>query len=93
MMTQPIGFNPLRASQSVAKSAATHLTQPNRTDTAPPVTVAKLTALVHDLALQPPPVDHARIAQLRQAIASGDYRIDAQKIAGAMIDHFGWTGA
>lgn len=92
-MTQPIGFNPLRASQSVARTGPVRLVQPNSSDAAPAVPVAKLTALAHDLALQPPPVDHARIAQLRQAIASGDYRIDAQMIAGAMIDHFGWTGA
>lgn len=92
-MTQPVGFNPLRASQSVARSAATNLAQRDSSDAARPVPVAKLTALVHDLALQPPPVDHARIAQLRQAIASGDYRVDVKIIAGAMIDHFGWTGA
>lgn len=33
-----------------------------------------------------PPVDHEKVAQIRQAIAAGAYRIDAKAIADAMID-------
>jgi negative regulator of flagellin synthesis FlgM len=37
------------------------------------------------LAASGPPVDGARIAELRQAIASGAYRADPQEIAARMI--------
>lgn len=92
-MTQPVSFTPLRASQPLARATSAVATATNATEDAPPVPVARLTRLAHELAMQEPPVDHARIAQLRQAIASGEYRPDAQAIADAMLDHFGWAGA
>jgi negative regulator of flagellin synthesis FlgM len=41
-----------------------------------------------ELAQQGPPVDFARIAQLRQAIAQGSYAVDVDSIAHAMIGFF-----
>jgi flagellar biosynthesis anti-sigma factor FlgM len=41
--------------------------------------------LARALAEEGPPVDHARLAQISQAIASGDYRIDAAAIADALL--------
>ncbi len=46
----------------------------------------KLVRLANDLAAQGPPVDFARIAEIRQAIALGTYRVDANRIAVAMLD-------
>jgi negative regulator of flagellin synthesis FlgM len=44
-----------------------------------------LTRMVEELVQQGPPVDFARIAQLRQAIAEGRYTVDPRTIARAMI--------
>nr|WP_299597152.1 flagellar biosynthesis anti-sigma factor FlgM [Sphingomonas bacterium] len=39
-----------------------------------------------DLAAAGPPVDAGKIATIRAAIADGTYRIDADAIAGRMVD-------
>jgi negative regulator of flagellin synthesis FlgM len=44
-----------------------------------------LTRMVGELVQQGPPIDFARIAQLRQAIAEGSYDVDPRAIARAMI--------
>jgi flagellar biosynthesis anti-sigma factor FlgM len=54
--------------------------------------VPKLLALATELSQQAPPVDYARIAQIRQAVASGTYSIVPGKIADAMIN-FGRSAA
>jgi len=41
----------------------------------------KLVSLANELAEQGPPVDFAKIAQVRQAIALGTYRMSADEIA------------
>lgn len=48
---------------------------------------ASLIRLASELAAKPAPVDTARAATLRAAIAEGRYTIDPSKIAGAMLDH------
>jgi len=48
---------------------------------------AKLIRLASDLASQPPPVDAARVASLRAAIAEGTYTTDAKNIALAMLSY------
>lgn len=48
---------------------------------------AGLIRLASDLAAQPAPVDTARIAALRSAIAEGRYTVDPAKIAGSMLTH------
>jgi len=49
------------------------------------VPVTRLTSLAKELGEQGPPVDHARIAMLRDAIASGAYTVDATLIANAAV--------
>jgi len=54
----------------------------------------RLLGLTQTLAEQGPPVDVARIAALRTAIAGGDYRVDAGALAQAMLAfHQGSAGA
>lgn len=48
---------------------------------------AGLIRLASDLAAQPAPVDTARVAALRGAIAEGRYAVDPAKIAGSMLTH------
>jgi negative regulator of flagellin synthesis FlgM len=47
--------------------------------------VPQLLDLVADLAHSGPPVDYARIAQVRRAIADGSYKIDADALAKAIV--------
>ena len=92
-MTQPVNFSPLRMMEAMARPSAPAAGMAERQESdASQVAVAQLTNLVRALASGGPPVDHARIAQIRQAIATGSYSADAQEIADAMLRHFGWTG-
>lgn len=50
---------------------------------------AGLIRLAGELAAQPVPIDTARVATLRGAIAEGRYAVDPARIAGAIIDHLG----
>ncbi len=52
------------------------------------VPAARLIGLTQALADQAPPVDTARVASLRAAIADGSYSVDAGTTARAMIDHY-----
>ncbi len=45
----------------------------------------KLVSLASALAEQGPPFDFAKIAQVRQAIAEGSYRVNPDKIADAVM--------
>jgi flagellar biosynthesis anti-sigma factor FlgM len=45
---------------------------------------SRLAELARTLAESGPPVDHARIAQLRQAIAQGSYALNPDSIADAL---------
>lgn len=48
-------------------------------------TLPKLVQLARELSNQGPPVDDAKIAQVRQAIAEGNYHIDTDAIANAIL--------
>lgn len=50
---------------------------------------ARLTRLANNLADQSPPVDVARVAALRTAIANGNYGVHPAIIASAMLDFHG----
>lgn len=52
-----------------------------------PMPAAGLIRLASELAAQPTPVDTARAATLRGAIAEGRYAVDPARIAGAMLTH------
>ena len=45
----------------------------------------QLVRLAAELSSEPPPVDYARIAQIRAAISNGSYRIDPEQIARALV--------
>jgi negative regulator of flagellin synthesis FlgM len=49
----------------------------------------RLVSLVAELANQGPPVDKAKVARVRQAIADGSYHVDSQGIAEGMLRFLG----
>lgn len=78
---------PLRrvASEAAAPMRAAAQLQPTQ-DSLP---TARLTRLASSLADQAPPVDVARVAALRTAIAGGSYGVHPAIIASAMLDFHG----
>ncbi len=78
---------PLRrvASESVASMRAPAQLQPSQEN----LPTARLSRLASSLADQAPPVDVARVAALRTAIAGGTYGVHPAIIAGAMLDFHG----
>ena len=73
-----------------SRTETTTSAAPAVTETAPtpaPLPVARLIGLARELSEQPPPVDHARISALRNAIANGAYAVDAALVAKA-VSHF-----
>ena len=50
-------------------------------------TLPHLLELAADLSASGPPIDYARIAQIRRAIADGSYKIDTAALAKAIV-HF-----
>ncbi len=52
----------------------------------------RLVALADDLARQGPPIDYAKIAHIRQAIATGLYTIDFDATAAALLSSGGAGG-
>ena len=50
---------------------------------------ASLITLAADIAKQPVPVDHSRVAAIRDAIAGGSYRLDPAATARAMLQFHG----
>lgn len=79
---------PRRIASETAAPAHTPAPAP-AADTLP---AAKLTRLSATLADQPPPVDVARVAALRTAIAGGNYGVHPALIASAMLDFHGRGG-
>ena len=92
-MVDPISFGPLRpvehrktvVANPESKSSATAVKTEQAT---PTFSLSKLTALARELTDAGPPVDHARIAQIRQAISLGSYRLDPGAIADAVLRHY-----
>ncbi|WP_439567041.1 flagellar biosynthesis anti-sigma factor FlgM [Sphingopyxis sp.] len=74
---------PLRSVASESAAAARAAAPPAVGDNLP---AARLIRLAGGLANQTPPVDVARVASLRSAIASGNYGVHPAIIASAMID-------
>lgn len=79
------GITRITPVRKIAGSAETANAVPTRAPASDTVPGAKLIRLASDLAAQAPPIDAARIASLRAAIAEGTYRADAKNIALAML--------
>ncbi|MDK2760226.1 MAG: flagellar biosynthesis anti-sigma factor FlgM [Sphingopyxis sp.] len=78
---------PLR---NIAGGFAASAQAPIQAQTAPDsLPTTRLTRLAGTIASQQPPVDVARVASLRSAIASGSYGVHPAIIASAMIDFYG----
>jgi flagellar biosynthesis anti-sigma factor FlgM len=71
---------PLAAPKTEQRAVA-----PLQTDSMQSASLPKLIRLAGDLANQGPPVDYARISEIRQAIALGTYRADPERIGDAML--------
>jgi negative regulator of flagellin synthesis FlgM len=76
---QPV--TPVRPRDTIATQTQRSAAQTPSQQTSLP----QLLNMVAELATHGPPVDHAKIAQLRQAIAFGSYRADPDAIAEALI--------
>lgn len=92
-MVDPVSFGPLRPVEhrkTVAANAEHRSgTTAVKTEQATPTfSLSKLTATARELSDAGPPVDHARIAQIRQAISLGSYRLDPSAIADAVLRHY-----
>jgi negative regulator of flagellin synthesis FlgM len=92
-MVDPISFGPLRPVEHRKPATAnaeskTPITRADAGDPTTTVSLGKLTAIARELAASEPPVDFARIAQIRQAISLGSYRIDPNVIADAVLRHY-----
>lgn len=77
----------VRRIADVAAETAPAPTPSKAVGAAAPVT--SLLALADDLAAQPAPVDDARVAAIRGAIASGSYSLDPAATARAMMQFHG----
>jgi negative regulator of flagellin synthesis FlgM len=75
----------VRAVRSPATPAVARVA-PVRAEQSPPAaTLPQLLNLVADLAGAEPPVDNARIAEIRRAIADGSYTVDPDVLARAIV--------
>ena len=86
-MVDPARFGAVQPVTS-ARPRDTVATQTQRSAVQTPAqqtSLPQLLNIVAELAAHGPPVDHAKIAQIRQAIAFGSYRTDPDAIAGALI--------
>lgn len=91
-MIDPVRTGPVSPiAATVAKGADAPLSTPQPVrvqkplDAAPGVTLPRLLDLVADLANSGPPLDYAKIAQVRRAIADGSYKIDADALAKSIM--------
>ncbi len=90
-MVDPVTLWPIRPVSKSVKDDGARATRSETTSARPldaGAGLPKLISLAADLTKAGPPVDYARIAQLRQAIAQGDYLIDVDSIAHSMVGFF-----
>ena len=50
-----------------------------------PPSLSKLISMARSLADQGPPIDGAKVARVRQALADGTYHVDVEALANAML--------
>jgi negative regulator of flagellin synthesis FlgM len=81
---KPAGAEPAGGGAEVRRLTPRDLGKPVEAPSS--ATLPRLLDLVADLAHLGPPVDYARIAQVRRAIADGSYKIDADALAKAIVN-------
>ncbi len=85
-MIDPVRLGPVTPiTASVARRADVARAVSPDAGSASRATLPRLLDLVADLAQSGPPIDYAKIAQVRRAIAEGSYRIDADALAKAIL--------
>lgn len=90
-MVDPVTLWPVRPVSRSVKDDGARATRSETASARPAgssASLPKLVSLAADLARAGPPVDYAKIAQVRQAIAQGGYSIDVDTIAHSMIGFF-----
>lgn len=89
-MVDPVTMGPVRTLPQSSRPAASKADGPRTATPAPSPTASlpKLVSIAAELAEQGPPVDYAKIAQVRQAIAKGEYSVDVQSIAHALVGYY-----
>jgi flagellar biosynthesis anti-sigma factor FlgM len=95
-MVDPVSLGPARPVQNRSEQSADTAAQSARSTASSRVsgpTLPKLLSLVAELASQEPPIDTAKIQEIRQMIAAGTYTLDPDAIATAMIRYFGKPSA
>jgi flagellar biosynthesis anti-sigma factor FlgM len=88
IMVDSVSINPAKPSLSLDSRSVRKASETAQKLTANPTQTASLPKLVQmasALAQQGTPIDYAKIAQIRHAIANGDYKIDTSRIADAML--------
>lgn len=76
----------LQMPSAVEGARASRLPRPSAANMPQPALSREATGLVRDMASRPP-VDAARVADVKARIATGSYRIEPERIADAMIAH------
>jgi negative regulator of flagellin synthesis FlgM len=78
-------LGPARLDRSRPADAASAAARQPRADTPAAERAPSLSALLGQLAADGPPIDSARVADLRAAISAGDYVVQPARIAAAML--------
>ncbi|MEP6786686.1 MAG: flagellar biosynthesis anti-sigma factor FlgM [Sphingomonadales bacterium] len=82
----PIAAGTAGKADTARATAATPTQQtPAPAPTAPSPSLSRLISLANDLSSAPAPVDYAKIAQVRRAIADGSYKVDPDALAKSIV--------
>jgi negative regulator of flagellin synthesis FlgM len=87
-MVDPVPLGPVsrtRIATAPAASAPRAAVSETGRQRSAAASLPRLVTLAADLAQQGPPIDYAKIAQVRQAIADGSYTIDPDRIARSIL--------
>jgi negative regulator of flagellin synthesis FlgM len=91
-MVDPVSFGPARPVQSRQDQSVERRTASTAPEKGSPVAMPSLPILINlaaELANEAPPINTAKIAQIKNAIAMGSYRVNPEAIADAMIGYYG----
>ncbi|MES2290871.1 MAG: flagellar biosynthesis anti-sigma factor FlgM [Pseudomonadota bacterium] len=82
----PIAAGTAGKADTARATAATPTQQaPAPAPAAPSPSLSRLVSLANQLSSAPAPVDYAKIAQIRRAIADGSYQVDPDALAKSIV--------